>query len=89
MKLTAKVNVNFTFTLVLTEGEIRALDALVGYGFDPFVKVFYDKLGKHYMEPYENDLKNLFLKVEETRKHLTVIDAYKKAGDDIIQKYQP
>lgn len=45
----------------MTEGELRALDALAGYGDDAFVKMFYDNLGKSYMQPYEKDLR-LFLK---------------------------
>ena len=76
-----KVKMSFTVPCELTEGEVRALDALVGYGFDNFIKMFYSGLGKHYMEPYENDLRQLFDKIEslrpainhfnETRKTLT------------------
>lgn len=39
--------------------EVRALDALVGYGDDAFVKVFYEHLGKHYMQPHEAGLKSV------------------------------
>jgi hypothetical protein len=47
-------------TMEITEAEAGALDALVGYGFEPFKKVFYEKLGAAYMEPYEAGLKSLF-----------------------------
>lgn len=52
-------------TLVLTEEEAGALDALVGYGFEPFRDAFYEKLGKEklgkaYLQPYEKGLKSLF-----------------------------
>jgi hypothetical protein len=87
MKITTKAQVNFTFHLVVTEGEMRALDALVGYGFEPFVKAFYEKMGKAYLEPYHEDLKGLFNRIEELRPHLSVIDTFKKEGAEISKKY--
>ncbi|GAG09337.1 unnamed protein product, partial [marine sediment metagenome] len=53
MKLHNEVTVHYECTLRLTEEEMRALDALTGYGFRPFLKVFYEKMGRHYLEPYE------------------------------------
>ena len=47
-------------TLVLSESEAKALDALVGYGADSFLKVFYAGLGKAYLEPFEKGLRSLF-----------------------------
>ena len=47
-------------TMTFSESELRALDALVGYGFDPFIKVFYEKMGKHYMQPYEAGMRSVF-----------------------------
>lgn len=52
--------VSITATLTLTEGQLRALDALAGYGDDAFLKAFYVKLGKYYMQPFERDLRELF-----------------------------
>src|SRR5688572_32993004 len=49
----------------LTEGEARALEAIVGYGPDEFVKWFYRNLGKHYLQPHENHTRSLF----ETLRH--------------------
>lgn len=49
-----------TIVMHLSEEEAGALDALVGYGFEPFKEVFYDKLGAAYMKPYEAGLKSLF-----------------------------
>lgn len=54
-----KVEVTTQFTV--TEGELRALDALAGYGDDVFTKMFYEKCGQHYLKPYEKDLRE-FLK---------------------------
>ena len=47
-------------TLVMTEAEAKALDALVGYGPQNFLKVFYEHLGKAYLEPHERGLRSLF-----------------------------
>lgn len=52
--------------LEISEEEIRALDALAGYGADAFLKVFYEKLGKAYMEPYEAGLRSLFATIRDT-----------------------
>lgn len=50
--------------LILSEEEAGALDALVGYGFKSFRDVFYEKLGKAYMERYERGLESLFNSVQ-------------------------
>ncbi|MHA7124265.1 hypothetical protein ACWV16_26540 [Achromobacter xylosoxidans] len=47
-------------TIELSEIEMRALDALIGYGIEPFLEVFYKYLGKHYMQPHEAGLRTLF-----------------------------
>lgn len=52
--------INITATLTLTEGQLRALDALAGYGDESFFKAFYIKLGKSYMQPFEKDMRELF-----------------------------
>lgn len=54
-----KVTVEATFTV--NEQELRALSALAGYGDDAFIKMFYDSLGKTYMQPHEAGLRE-FLK---------------------------
>ncbi len=75
-----KVNtgINFTVTVVLTEQEVRALDAMAGYGFEPFIKQFYSGLGKHYMQPYEAGIKSLFDKVQALQPNLYDIDQARK-----------
>lgn len=52
--------VEVTTQLTLNESELRALDALVGYGVDPFLKVFYEQMGKSYLQPHEAGLRELF-----------------------------
>lgn len=64
----------------LTEVELRALEALAGYGTDGFLEVFYQHMGKHYLKPHEAGIKSLF---EVIRSDLNPIlaraDAAKKA----------
>lgn len=49
-----------TIRLVLTEEEAGALDAITGYGVEPFLEVFYKNMGRAYLEPYEAGLRSLF-----------------------------
>lgn len=44
----------------LNESEMRALEALVGYGADAFLKWFYTNLGTAYLKPHEKGLRSLF-----------------------------
>lgn len=59
-KIGSRGVVSSEITIVLSEAEAGALDALAGYGADSFLAVFYEKLGKAYMEPYEAGLRSLF-----------------------------
>lgn len=55
-----KAKIEATATMRFSESELRALDALVGYGIDPFLTAFYEKMGKTYMQPHEAGLRTLF-----------------------------
>lgn len=55
--ITQKPTVTVEATFTVNEAELRALDALAGYGDDAFIKMFYEKLGTHYMKPYEVGLR--------------------------------
>lgn len=57
-KTTTKIEA--TATITFGESELRALDAMTGYGVEAFLKVFYEKLGKAYMQPHEQGLRDLF-----------------------------
>ena len=63
MSIHTRVEVTLRAAIELDEQELGALDALVGYGVDPFLKVFYEKLGKAYMQPHEAGLRSLFEKI--------------------------
>jgi hypothetical protein len=60
MAVKTNIDVKITATLELTEGQLRALNAMICYGDDAFLKAFYVKLGTHYMKPFERDLRDLF-----------------------------
>ncbi|GBU16827.1 MULTISPECIES: hypothetical protein [Methylobacterium] len=62
-ELRAAANVVGTVTFVVTEEEVRALDALVGYGDEAFLRVFYKQLGQSYLKPHEAGLRSLFKRV--------------------------
>lgn len=62
-KIKVKPEVTITATIEFTENELNALDAMVGYGDDAFFKAFYIRIGKHYMKPFERDLRALFAKI--------------------------
>lgn len=79
--------ITFSATLTLSESECRALDAIVGYGDDAFIKAFKEKLGEAYLRDHEAGLRSCFdairrdvlpaLKViEQARRDL--LDAAKK-----------
>lgn len=61
-----KIDVEVKASMVLSEIELRALDALVGYGVEPFLKVFYSQMGKHYLQPHEAGLRALFKNIGQT-----------------------
>lgn len=63
--IVAKPTIELRVTFALSESEARALDALVGYGDDAFIKVFYEHLGKAYMENHEVGLRSLFKSTRE------------------------
>ena len=52
-------------TLVLDEEQVRALDAIVGYGPEAFIKDFKNQLGTAYIKPHEKGVHSLFKAVEE------------------------
>jgi hypothetical protein len=60
MKIQGYPTVGLAVTIVLTEAEAGALDAIAGYGADNFLKVFYQHLGESYLQPYEAGLRSLF-----------------------------
>ncbi|MCL8385510.1 hypothetical protein [Xanthobacter aminoxidans] len=55
--------VHFSTTLTLNETEIRALEAMIGYGADAFLKAFKEKLGESYIRNHEGGIRSLFASI--------------------------
>lgn len=78
-KIAIKPTVLFECAITLTESEARALDAMVGYGTDPFLIAFYGHLGQAYMLQHEAGLRSLFNSIRSTvPQQLGMIDQAKK-----------
>lgn len=76
--------ITFETTLKLNETEARALDALVGYGTDKFLKVFYAYLGTAYMRDHEAGLRSLFDAIRGSiPAALSTIDRARKALGEV------
>lgn len=59
-EIKAKLVVQFSAQFTFDEEECRALDALIGYGDEAFIEVFYKHLGAHYLKPHEAGLRRVF-----------------------------
>lgn len=64
-EIIGRPNVNLDLTFRINEAEARALEDLAGYGDDAFIKVFYEKLGKCYMEKHEAGLRSFLTSVRK------------------------
>ncbi len=64
-KIIAKPKLELELSFTVNESEARALDALVGYGDDAFIKAFYEKLGKCYMDNHEQGLRDFFTSIRK------------------------
>lgn len=92
MKSEVKATVEFKVNIELTENEARAWDAIVGYGWGPFIKVFKEHLGTHYIKNYEKSAENMFIHTRSSiGSQLHNIDAAKKTINNlnVIQNVAP
>jgi hypothetical protein len=79
--------VGFTVTLKLTEQEARALTVLPSYGTKQFIKMFYENMGRHYLQPHEQGIISLFSKIEkELPQHLRKFDEVRKILNENFKK---
>lgn len=53
------LDASLTVTLELTETEVRALDGIFGYSVEQFLKVFYERMGRAYVEKHEAGVRSL------------------------------
>ena len=80
MKAELKPSISANISFVLTEPEARALEAMVGYGVDNFLEVFYEHLGRSYLEKHETGLRALFSGVGKIiPPQLSKVDAARQA----------
>jgi hypothetical protein len=63
--LRTRVGITFQATVTVDREMMGALDALVGYGDDAFIKAFKEKLGVAYIGPYETGLKRFFKAIRD------------------------
>lgn len=85
----AQTKVEFTVNFELTDTEAKALMAIAGYGADEFLKVFYEKLGKSYLQPFEVGVKNLFHAIRETLpSEISKIDKAKEAISEALKEFK-
>ncbi len=82
-KIKSTSKLDFKLTLELNEIEANALNQICKYDSKDFLKVFYEHMGKSYLEPYEDGIISLFKTVkEELDIHLYKIKKVRKVLDD-------
>lgn len=85
-KVSSKSFLDMNVILELNEQQARALHDIVAYGYKPFMEVFKEKLGKHYIEKHGQGCKELFEIIsQEMPKHFHKIDSARMA---ISGKYE-
>ena len=80
VEITERHSISLEAKFTVTEGELRALEALAGYGDDAFIEMFYKNLGKHYLEPHEKHLREFLKSIRSNASPiLSRTDAARKA----------
>lgn len=75
-----KISVEFSSTITLNEVELRALDAITGYGFNSFIECFKKHMGESYIRGYEGGAESLFTAIRrDVSPALHQIDTARKA----------
>ena len=59
-KIVQRGTIEASAIFTVDEEEMRALDAMVGYGFKSFLTTFQKHLGESYMRGHENGLRRFF-----------------------------
>lgn len=59
-KILQRATIEASAVFTVDEEEMRALDAMVGYGFKQFLSTFQKHLGESYMRGHENGLRRFF-----------------------------
>lgn len=77
--LQTKISLESRVLVEMTETEVKALEAIFGYNVDVFLKVFYEKMGKAYVQPHEAGVRALHETVRGLMANpIAIIDAARK-----------
>lgn len=76
------VKIDLKVTLELDEEEVRALSGIFGYDVEHFLKVFYERMGKAYVQPYEKGVRRLHKEIRG------IMDREINKIDDVRRKLQ-
>lgn len=59
------VEASLRVTLELNESEVKALSGIFGYNVEHFLKVFYERMGKAYVQPFESGVRSLHKEIRQ------------------------
>jgi len=82
-QLEAKSTIKARIVLALDEEEARALEAIFGYNDDEFLKVFYERMGRNYLEPHEEGFRTLSKSLK------TILGQELKKADNAREAFSP
>jgi hypothetical protein len=60
-----RVTTELKVMLELNEAEVRALSGIFGYDVEAFLKVFYERMGKAYVQPHEAGVRSLHATIRQ------------------------
>lgn len=68
--------------MTLDQDELRALDALVGYGVEELIDHFYRQMGKAYLKPYEHGLRSFLRTAAHASSGIRAVDDAQRELDE-------
>lgn len=84
------IEVDMNIKLFLSKEEAQALHAIVGYGANSFLEVFYPKLGESYLKPHEKAMRSLFTKLfNELPSEINKIEKAEKQISEAVDLFKP
>lgn len=84
------ISVELKVTLELTEQEARALDGIFGYDVEAFLKVFYQRMGKAYVQPHEAGVRSLHATMRSILgKPLQMISDARRGATEALKSAHP
>jgi hypothetical protein len=68
--------------MTLDQDELRALDALIGYGVDELIEHFYKQMGKAYLRPCEHGLRSFLKTAAHASSGIRAVDDAQRELDE-------